>query len=341
MKVYVATDQKGGVTKTTTTQQNGMAAHLSGKRVIWPDMDWQGNLTSACGYASEALEHTIYTYMIGKSTLQETLLPTYYDPVSGIFFDPKDTVFMQEVLGLNSLEDARRGPDLLPHNTALSKEAEKELESNGFWGGLLRNLLEELSDSYDEAHVDTNPAIIHKLTKMCFYAATDIIIPVVPESWPTQGMIVLAQQLMEARKYNPQLNLAGILFARVRYASHKKLMVEIRESLVPQINEMFEEARRSSVAMRRQLQGFELSCFDNAITEGAEFSTLTNMRAHLHVANRGLSSHSIEYWQHYIELLQRTDGAGLDEAYDYYQGLVERYNAWLQQEAQRKQARAE
>src|SRR5262249_3751922 len=138
------------------------ATRLKGKRIIWVDMDWQGNLTSACGYASEALEHTIYTYMIGKSSLEETLLPTYYDPKSGIFFDPRDTAFMNEVLGLKSLEEACRGPDLLPHNTALSKDSEKELESNGFWGGLLRNLLEELGDTYDEAHVDTNPAIIHK-----------------------------------------------------------------------------------------------------------------------------------------------------------------------------------
>jgi cellulose biosynthesis protein BcsQ len=339
MKRYLYTNQKGGVTKTTETIMNGNAGNRSGKRHLLVDIDPQGNTTYASGYFQEELQHTTYTLMMGRSTLEETLLPTYYDPVSGIFFDPNDQAMM-ELLGLRSLEDACRGPDLLPNNTRLCEESESELNAHPTWGTLLRDILDELEGQYDAAHIDTNPSIISKLTKNGYYAATDVVIPVVPENWAIQGMLVLGQHLMQARTFNRRLSIAGIVFSRVRYAAHRELIQLTRTTLANDMNGMFETERRKGDRQRQILQGLSVSCFEHMISEGAEFGKQTNKRANLLLANRGISPFALEYWQHYIELLQKTQGPGLQEAAEHYNRLVDQYSEAQQAVESRKRARA-
>lgn len=334
-KRYLYTDSKGGVTKTTNTLMNGNIAQIIGKRTALVEMDWQGNLAYACGYDPEQLEHTIYTLMMGKSTLEQTLLPTYYDPKTGIFFDPKNTRMMQ-LLGVRSLQEARRGPDLLPNNTELSKDAERDLQDNGIWGLLLRNILDDLEESYEEIHIDTNPSIIHKFTKIGFYACTDVVIPVIAENWALQGMITLSRHLMSARELNPRLNIAGIMFSRVKYASHKEMMAYTRTNLVNDINTMFENTRKSSEKMRRQLQGLTMSCFECTVREAAEFSRETNKRANVLLANGGITPLALEYWLFYLELIHKTQGSGLSTALSHYNALVERYQRAEKARAQPK-----
>src|SRR6266702_344118 len=94
-KRYVYTNQKGGCTKTTTAINAAVMGGLCGKRTLLVDMDGQGNSTWAMGYSPDYLEHTVYTVMQGTSTLQQALKPTYFDPKTGIFFDPGDTRTMR------------------------------------------------------------------------------------------------------------------------------------------------------------------------------------------------------------------------------------------------------
>jgi chromosome partitioning protein len=306
-KKYVFANQKGGVTKTTTTVNSAVMASLCGKRTLLVDMDGQGNSTYALGYNPDILDHTIYTVMQGTSTLEQALQPTYFDPTSGVFFNPQDER-MIVALGITSLQEARRGPDLLPNNI-LASSADSELQENPTWGTLLRDLLQELEPRYDDIYIDTNPSL-GKLTVNALYSANSVIIPMTPETWSTQGMIALARSVMQAQKANKQLSIAGVLFTRVRYASHQDVMAYVRERLIPDINNRYTT--------------LQASCFDTAIHEGAAFGEAANSRTNVILASPS-SSFSLEYWKFFIELLHRTQGEELQVAMQTYQRLFAVY----------------
>jgi len=304
---YVYANQKGGVTKTTTAVNSAVMASLCGKRTLLVDMDGQGNSTYALGYNPDGLEHIVYTVMQGSSTIGQALKPTYFDPTTGVFFDPREGKVM-EALGITSVQQARRGPDLLPNNI-LASSADSELQENPTWGILLRTIVQEVEEQYDEIYIDTNPSL-GKLTVNALYSAQHVVIPMTPETWSTQGMIALARSVMQAQKANRHLGVAGILFTRVRYASHQDVMEYVRGRLLPDIH-----TRYSSL---------DMSCFDAVIHEGAAFGEAANSRTNIILSNP-YSSFALEYWRYYIELLNRTGCEGLHVAMQTYQRLFKLY----------------
>lgn len=302
-KTFGFANQKGGVTKTTTTLNSAIMASLCGKRVLLIDMDGQGNSTYALGYTPDALEHTVYTLFQDKSTLAQALKPTYFDPTSGSFFDPKDTRTMQ-MLGLTSVQNARRGPDLLPNNI-LASSADGELQEHPTWGTLLRTTIEDMGEHYDEIYIDTNPSL-GKLTVNALLCADHIVIPMTPEALSMQGMIALARSVVQAQKANRNLTIAGVLFTRVRYASHQEVMIRVREKLLPDIQQKYPTIKTA--------------CFDSVIHEGAAFGEAANSRTNIILAYP-YSNFALEYWRFYIELLHRTQSQGLENAMQNYQRL--------------------
>lgn len=322
-KKYIYTNQKGGVTKTTTAINAAVMGGLCGKHTLLVDMDGQGNSTWAMGYSPDYLEHTVYTAMLGTSTLHQALKPTYFDPKTGIFFDPGDPKTVA-ALGIGKLEQARRGPDLLPNNI-LAGSADSELQDNPTWGILLRDLLAELGSRYDEIHLDTNPSL-GKMTVNALYGGTDVVIPMTPEAWSMQGMIQLARAVGQAQRANRQLRVAGVLFTRVRYASHREVMKHVRENLLPDINGRYPD--------------LHLSCFDTPIHEGAPYGEAVNSRTNVVLAHPA-SSFALEHWRFYIELLSRTPGSDATAAIETYKRLFQLYQTDLEKKQARKQARTE
>jgi chromosome partitioning protein len=302
VKIIVYANQKGGVTKTTTASTFALMATLTGKRAVLVDMDPQGNSTTYLGYNPDFLDHTVYTGMRGKSTLPQILRRTFIHTQSGSFFDPADTS-LRESLGItHSLEDVINGPDLLPNNI-LGSGADLELQEEPAWGFLLKNLLARLRQ-YDEIHIDTNPSL-GRLTVNALLAATDVVIPMVPEVLPQKGMIALIRSIERAKENNPQLNLAGILFTRVRYASHRQIMGSLREQGIPQINEQFPRMK--------------ISCFQNHINEAAAFGEAALRQSSILFTENGPIS--AQYWAVYIELLDKIGGPGLEMARQTYDRL--------------------
>jgi len=321
MKRYVYTNQKGGVTKTTTALNHAVMGTLCQKRILLVDMDSQGNSTWSLGYSPDTLEHTVYTVMRKESSLEQALKPTYFDPQTGRFFDPNQKG-IYEMLGLSSIDDARRGPDLLPNNI-IASNADMELAEDPTWGILLQQLLVNL-DAYDEIHIDTNPSL-GKLTVNALYSATDAIIPMTPEAWSLQGMMQLARVVAQARKSNSHLRVGGVIFTRVRYASHQQVMKQVRDVILPDINQRY--------------PGLDMEAFTAVINEGASFGEAVNNRTNVILA-APWSPVALQYWQCYIELLQRTNGLGLSKAMQIYQGLHARYQEEERRKQQRKQESA-
>ncbi|MGO4938360.1 ParA family protein [Fundicoccus sp. Sow4_H7] len=180
MEVIALVNQKGGVGKSTTAQLLGNGLRHKGKRVLFVDLDQQGNLTYGVGINS---------------------------PVIGSY----------EVLTKrNNIDDAivtSAQGDILPATNRLAG-LDIELFSEIGKEYRLKEALEPLKNTYDVVIVDAPPTlstvVINALT-----ASTKVIIPTQADIYSLQGLSQLANTLQTIRQYtNPNLFLEGILITR-------------------------------------------------------------------------------------------------------------------------------
>lgn len=323
-QVLVFANVKGGVTKTTTVLTTAMMLHLLGARVLVVDADPQGNTTDGLGYTGGALTHTLYSLMMGKSTLEQVMKQTYFNRTTRVFYDPTDDEERLQLEGDYQEQQAVRGPDLLPNNLRAAA-AENELLPHPAWGSLIRNILLPLASHYDFVIIDTNPGL-GKLTVNSFLAADYVVIPSIPERWPTDGISLLCGTIANAREQNKALAVLGILFTRVRYAEHRRHMEHVQQNILPQINKAF--------------PWMNLTCFETFINETANFSRVTNERSNyvLALANDPIS---IMYWGYMAELLRKMSSPFFEKALTMYQQLVAEYKAEQARLEGKKQQRAE
>src|ERR671921_810780 len=80
IRVITVANQKGGVGKTTSTVNLGVALALYGLRTLVIDLDPQGNASTALGVEHTVGTPSIYDALVGESTLAEVVHPTTADP---------------------------------------------------------------------------------------------------------------------------------------------------------------------------------------------------------------------------------------------------------------------
>ena len=73
-RVFSVANQKGGVGKTTTTVNIGVALALSGLHVLIIDLDPQGNASTALGVERTAGTPSVYDVLVGEITAAEAIL---------------------------------------------------------------------------------------------------------------------------------------------------------------------------------------------------------------------------------------------------------------------------
>jgi chromosome partitioning protein len=177
-RVIAFANQKGGVAKTTTTLNLGVALAEQGLRILAVDLDPQGNLTMSQGWNPDEIERSMFDVLVHK-------LP------------------VTEIIRRNEIDVAVSSIDLAGAELALSAMIGRERA--------LEKALLPVQESYDWILIDTPPSL-GLLTINAFVAATGVIVPVQCEYLSLRGLVQLENTLSMIREHlNPRVEIQGIL----------------------------------------------------------------------------------------------------------------------------------
>ncbi len=177
-KILAFANQKGGVAKTTTTLNLGVAFQELGHRVLAVDMDPQGNLTMSLGLNPDSVRPSMFDVLVNQVSVEDALFQRELDVV------------------VSSI-------DLAAAEIALSSQIGRERA--------LAKALMQVSDRYDYILIDTPPSL-GLLTINALTAADGIIVPVQCEYLSLRGLAQLERTLELVREnLNPKVHIAGIL----------------------------------------------------------------------------------------------------------------------------------
>jgi chromosome partitioning protein len=177
-QVIAFANQKGGVAKTTTTLNLGVALAERGKRVLAIDLDPQSNLTMSQGIDPDDLERSMFDVLVHKIPIEEIIVQREID------------------LAVASI-------DLAGAELAMSSMIGRERA--------LQKALLPLRSTYEYVLVDTPPSL-GLLTINALTAADSVIVPVQCEYLSLRGLIQLENTLSMIREnLNPDVRIRGIL----------------------------------------------------------------------------------------------------------------------------------
>src|SRR3954453_14216045 len=194
-RVIVFANQKGGVAKTTTTLNLGVALAEQGQKVLAIDLDPQGNLTMSQGWNPDEIERSMFDVLVHK-------LP------------------VTEIVRHHEMDVAVSSIDLAGAELALSAMIGRERA--------LEKALLPVRETYDWILIDTPPSL-GLLTINAFVAATGVIVPVQGEYLPLRGLVQVENTLSMIREnLNPNVEIQGILPTMFdRRLLHSKEAVDI------------------------------------------------------------------------------------------------------------------
>src|SRR6266705_4896085 len=177
-RVISFANQKGGVAKTTTTLNLGVAFAEQGLKVLLVDLDPQGNLTMSQGLNPDSIERSMFDVLVHRVPITEV-------------------VHHQEVdLAVSSI-------DLAGAELALSSMIGRERA--------LEKALAPVKDNYNYVLIDTPPSL-GLLTINALVASNGVIVPVQCEYLSLRGLVQLENTLAMIREnLNPAVEIEGIL----------------------------------------------------------------------------------------------------------------------------------
>jgi chromosome partitioning protein len=208
IRVVTIANQKGGVGKTTTTVNLGVALAMYGLRTLVIDLDPQGNTSTALGVEHTVGTPSIYDALIGDNTLAEVTHPTTASP---------------NLLCVPATIDLAGAEIELVSVVAREHRLRRSIET------YLHELPAEERPHY--VLIDCPPSL-GLLTLNALVAGAEMLIPIQAEYYALEGLGQLLETVEMVRAHlNPRLNVSTILVtmydARTRLAAG--VAAEVRE----------------------------------------------------------------------------------------------------------------
>ena len=196
-RVIAFANQKGGVAKTTTALNLGVAFAEQGMKVLLVDLDPQGNLTMSQGLNPDAIERSMFDVLVHRVPITEVIHNAEVD------------------LAVSSI-------DLAGAELALSSMIGRERA--------LEKALAPVKENYNYVLIDTPPSL-GLLTINALVASNGVIVPVQCEYLSLRGLVQLENTLSMIREnLNPEVAIEGILPTMYdKRTLHSREAVEILE----------------------------------------------------------------------------------------------------------------
>lgn len=240
-RVIVVANQKGGVGKTTVAVGLAEAIALMGYRVLLIDADPQGNCTAHLGYSLTRAEDYFRRYehaladiwRLGSDSLdlplKDVLLPCDHavetdrlwlvpNDDSGVEVDHAITVTVLRLAAMSASLDGKKLSQVL----------------GDFYATLPLKLEELLAEiPFDFVIVDTNPSL-GPLTTSALLAADTYIVPVEPEAFSSEGMLLFRELVNQLLAFmDKELEPLGYI------VNNKSRQAKVREEIAEMMNEFF------------------------------------------------------------------------------------------------------
>lgn len=203
MRPYIVAifNQKGGISKTTTSTNLAVCLAAHGKSVLVIDLDSQGDSTKSLG-VDPAVKRGIYDLFIGQAEIDQVVLPTSFE---GVKIIPSTYNLAGLEIKLSELKDSQR---------------------------TLSTILAHVALDHDYVVVDCPPAL-GILPINALAAAHAVIIPVTATPYANDGLMRTLPSIKYVQEgLNKNLLLQGVLFTiNDRNPTTKKINRMIRSRL--------------------------------------------------------------------------------------------------------------
>lgn len=229
-EIIAVSNQKGGVGKSTTANALGAGLFLKGYKVLYVDMDAQGNLSYSMGATNKPL--STLEVLTGTATAKEAIVETDQG-------------------------------DLIPASPALASADAIITETGKEYK--LREALEPVLSEYDYIIIDTPPAI-GTLTVNALTASNSVIVPAQADVFSLQGIGQLAQTIQTVKKYcNRDLAIRGLLITRYNARTVlSKDMADLLEDTAQQLQTRLYTTKIRECTALKEAQASQQSIFEYA-----------------------------------------------------------------------------
>jgi len=193
-KTIAIFNQKGGVAKTTTTINLGWALIEQKQKVLMIDWDPQGHLSKAMQIDEELIKSTMYDVLHGADIYKAILTDNEY-----FYFLPCD-------INLSAADD--------------------ELKNKQY---TLQKLLEGIQADFDYILIDCPPSL-GSLSINALCASDGVLVPMQTDYLAWCGFELLMSTFNKVKKFNPRLEILGILATMHTGTRHSKEMLQVIQS---------------------------------------------------------------------------------------------------------------